>query len=187
MYEQVESVSQLPEQQIHVAAPNPHRQLGRGMALAASLLMLGLLYLYFEGRLDSRNNPNRLLQVAPGTELVLKRSGNGHYVFPGTINSQPVTFLLDTGATFVSIPAHLAPRLGLEAGIPQQAVTANGTVITRATRIDELAFGPFRIRGLPASLNPGMADEQILLGMSVLKQLEFTQRGDTLVLRPLAH
>ena len=156
------------------------------MALAASLLMLGLLYLFFENSLDNRNNPNRHLQVAPGTEFVLKRSGNGHYVFPGTINSQPVTFLLDTGATFVSIPAHLAPQLGLEAGIPQQAVTANGTVITRATRIDELAFGPFSIRGLPASLNPGMTDEQILLGMSVLKHLEFTQRGDTLVLRPRA-
>jgi aspartyl protease family protein len=36
-----------------------------------------------------------------------------------------------------------------------------------------------------ADLNPGMTDDQILLGMSVLKQLEFTQRGDTLVLRPM--
>jgi len=32
-------------------------------------------------------------------------------------------------------------------------------------------------------LNSGMAVEQILLGMSVLKQLKFTQRGDTSVLR----
>jgi len=32
-------------------------------------------------------------------------------------------------------------------------------------------------------LNPGMRDNQVLLGMSVLKQLEFTQRGDTLTLR----
>jgi len=155
------------------------------MAWLASLLVLGLLTLFFNGHLDRRDNPNRQLQVAPGAELILKRSRNGHYIFPGTINGQTVRFLLDTGATFVSIPAHLASRLGLEAGARQQAMTANGVVEIRATRIDELAFGPFTLREVPASLNPGMQDDFILLGMSVLRQLEFTQRGDTLVLRPL--
>lgn len=172
-----------------LAAPqtshNPHRTLGRGMALVASLLVLGLFYLYFETSLEARNHPNRQLQVAPGSELVLKRSGDGHYVFPGTINGRPVTFLLDTGATLVSVPAHLAGELGLKAGAHQQSITANGTVATRATRVDALAFGPFDLRGVPASLNPGMADDQVLLGMSVLKHLEFTQRGDTLILRAL--
>ena len=153
------------------------------MAWVASLLVLGMFYLYFENSLQARNNPNRQLQVAPGSELVLKRSGNGHYVFPGTINGQPVTFLLDTGATLVSVPAHLAAELGLRAGAHQQSITANGTVATRATRLDELAFGPFVLSGVPASINPGMADDQVLLGMSVLKYLEFTQRGDSLILR----
>jgi aspartyl protease family protein len=165
------------------ATANPHRRLGQGMALLASVALLGVLTLYFNGSLEERNNPNRHLQVAPGEELVLKRSGNGHYVFPGMINRQPVTFLLDTGATLVSIPAHLGPQLGLEPGAPQQAITANGVVTTRATRLDELVFGPFRISGLAASLNPGMRDDQVLLGMNVLRHLEFTQRGDTLVLR----
>lgn len=155
------------------------------MALAASLLVLGMFTLYFDNSLEARNNPNRQLQVGPGSELVLKRSRDGHYVFPGTINGRPVSFLLDTGATLVSVPAHLARDLGLEAGPPMQAVTANGTVTTWATRVDALAFGPFEVRGVPASLNPGMAGDQVLLGMSVLKHLEFTQRGDTLVLRPL--
>lgn len=153
------------------------------MALVASLLVLGMFYLYFENSLQARDNPNRQLQVAPGTELVLKRSGNGHYIFPGTINGQPVTFLLDTGATLVSVPAHLAGKLGLEAGAYQQSITANGAVATRATRVESLAFGPFNVRGVPASLNPGMGGDQVLLGMSVLKHLEFTQRGDSLILR----
>jgi aspartyl protease family protein len=165
------------------AAPNPQRRLGRGMALLASLALLGTLTLYFDSSIEQRDFPNRQLQIAPGEELVLKRSRNGHYVFQGTINSQPVTFLLDTGATLVSIPAHLGPRLGLEPGARQQAITANGVVTTRATRLDELAFGPFSLSGLSASLNPGMSDDQILLGMNVLRQLEFTQQGDTLVLR----
>ncbi|MGB9129375.1 MAG: TIGR02281 family clan AA aspartic protease [Thiobacillus sp.] len=157
------------------------------MALVASLLVLGLLYLFFESSLQARTHPNRALQIAPGSELVLKRSSDGHYVFPGTINGEPVTFLLDTGATLVSVPAHLGDELGLKPGARQQAITANGTVTTRATRVDALAFGPFEIRGVPASLNPGMGDDQVLLGMSVLKHLEFTQRGDTLILRTLGN
>lgn len=156
------------------------------MAFVASLLVLGMFYLYFENSLQARDHPNRDLQIGPGSELVLKRSGNGHYVFPGAINGRPVSFLLDTGATLVSVPAHLAGELGLEPGAYQQSMTANGAVATRAARIGALAFGPFVLRNVPASLNPGMADDQVLLGMSVLRHLEFTQRGDTLVLRPLA-
>lgn len=155
------------------------------MGLVASLLVLGLLYLYFENSLQARMYPNQQLQIAPGTELVLKRSRDGHYVFPGTINGRPVRFLLDTGATLVSVPAHLGNELGLKAGAHQQSITANGTVVTRATRLEALAFGPFDLRGVPASLNPGMAGDQVLLGMSVLKHLEFTQRGDTLILRAI--
>ena len=179
-------MSSLPEPPSQPKTANPHQQLGRGMAFVASVLILGLLTFFFNGNLDQRNNPNRQLQVAPGAELILKRSSNGHYIFPGTINRQPVTFLLDTGATFVAIPAHLKEQLGLQAGERQQVITANGTVETRATRVDELAFGPFRVQNLPASLNPGMRDAYILLGMNVLRDLEFTQRGDTLVLKPLS-
>lgn len=162
---------------------NPHRAMGRGMALVASLLLLGGLWLYFGQAIDARDNPNRHLSVAPGTELVLKRGSHGHYVFPGEINGRPVTFLLDTGATLVSVPAHLGDALNLVPGAYQNSVTANGTVTTRATRIARLAFGPFVVNDVQASINPGMQDNQILLGMSVLRHLEFTQRGDTLVLR----
>ncbi len=162
---------------------NPHRSLGRGMGLVASLLLLGGLWLVFGQAIDARDNPNRHLAVAPGETLVLKRGSHGHYIFPGEINGRPVVFLLDTGATLVSVPARLAEELNLQAGAYQNSITANGTVTTRATRIARLAFGPFVVNDVPASLNPGMQDDHILLGMSVLRHLEFTQRGDTLELR----
>lgn len=173
------------ESKIADLPPNPYRPLARGMALVASLLMLGLFYFYFETSLQARDYPNQQLQIAPGSELVLKRSRSGHYFFPGTINGQPVSFLLDTGATLVSVPAHLAEALDLKAGAPQKAITANGMVTIRATRLAALEFGPFNLRDVPASLNPGMGGDHVLLGMSVLRHLEFTQRGDTLILRAL--
>jgi len=57
-------------------------------------------------------------------------------------------------------------------------------VAIRLTTIDHLTLGPFQLRGVRAALSPGREEDQVLLGMSVLKQLEFTQRGNTLILRP---
>jgi aspartyl protease family protein len=162
------------------------RSMGRVMAWLAALALIGVLWLFFDGVLKRQDNPNRGIQTLPGAaaELVLKRNHSGHYVAPGTINGQPVTFMLDTGATLVSVPARLGDELGLEKGSSSQSSTANGYVTVHQTVIDELGIGPFVLRQIRAHLNPGMNhDDQVLLGMSVLKQLEFTQRGDTLVLR----
>ena len=103
----------------------------------------------------------------------------------GFINGEEVVFLVDTGATDVSIPAHLAQRLQLQAGRKGLANTANGTVTVAESRIDTLRIGDIVLNNVSANLNPGMQSEHILLGMSVLRQLEFTQRGDWLILRTL--
>ncbi len=161
------------------------RGLGRVMTWLGALALLGVLWMFFSDRLEQRYNPNRDLMVMPGaaSELVLQRNRVGHYVAPGTINGRPVVFLLDTGATQVSVPAHLGEELGLAPGAPGQVITANGAVTVRSTVIAELGLGPFLATNVRGHLNPGMGDEQVLLGMSVLKHLEFTQRGDTLILR----
>lgn len=166
---------------------NVQRHLGCAMIVAAWLLVLGLLYALFDDYLDRRYNPNRNLSIqsnAGATELALKRNRAGHYILPGVINGRPVSFMVDTGATTVAVPAHLGPALGLVPGATQWAMTANGNIRVRATLIADLGIGPFRLREVRANLNPGMAGDQVLLGMSALRQMEFTQRGDTLILRP---
>ncbi len=65
-----------------------------------------------------------------------------------------------------------------------QYQTANGVVTAYRTVLDSVSIGPLVIHNVPASINSGLGDMEILLGMSVLKQVEFTQRGDTLILRP---
>lgn len=162
------------------------RRIGRGMWMAFWLLVLGMLWYFFNGYLDQRENPNRQLEVRSENgvqELVLRRNSLGHYVLPGTINGRAVVFLLDTGATHVSVPAHLGAELGLAPGARMTSQTANGTVEVRATRIDTLGIGPFLLHDISASLNPGMGDNEVLLGMSALKRFEFTQRDNNLILR----
>lgn len=163
-------------------------RIGKGMTFAAWLIVLGLLTLYFNNKLVSQNNPNQTvysrINDAGIQEVVLKRNRYGHYVTTGTVNGHSVEFMLDTGASDVAIPAQLAQELGLQRGAPVQYRTANGVVTAWRTTIDSVSIGPMVIQNVPASINPGMEDMEILLGMSVLKHVEFTQRGDTLILRP---
>jgi aspartyl protease family protein len=168
--------------------PPDTRRIGKVMTLAAWIIVLILLTLFFNHKLDRQRNPNQAvfsrINDAGVHEVVLKRNRFGHYVTSGTVNGQPVEFLLDTGASDVAIPAQLANRLGLKRGNPVQYQTANGNVTAYRTTIDSVSIGPMVVNNVPASINPGMQDMEILLGMSVLKHIEFTQRGDTLILRP---
>ncbi|GMQ88843.1 MAG: TIGR02281 family clan AA aspartic protease [Gammaproteobacteria bacterium] len=163
-------------------------RLGKGMTLAAWIIALGLLTLFFNNRLDRQRNPNQSvysrIDDAGRPEVILKRNRFGHYITNGTVNGRSVEFILDTGASDVAVPAELAQELGLKRGAPVQYQTANGVVTAYRTTIDSVTIGPLIIRNVPASINPGMRDMEILLGMSVLKHIEFTQRGDTLILRP---
>ncbi|GAB5380901.1 MAG: TIGR02281 family clan AA aspartic protease [Aliiglaciecola sp.] len=164
------------------------KSMGRWMLLAFWIVGLVLLTSFFVGVLERQHNPNQnpISQVeGQSIEVKLKRNRMGHYVATGFINNQPVTFLLDTGATNVSVPAHLAGELGLVAGQRYTASTANGNVTVAQTTIDQLDLGGIQLNDVRASINPGMREDEVLLGMSVLKHLEFTQRGDWLILRYL--
>ena len=158
------------------------------MVLLAWICGFGLLVFVFSDLLEKQVNPNSTPEsqrVGAQTEVRLKQNRAGHYVTTGFINGEEVTFLVDTGATDVAVPAHLATRLQLEAGRQGLARTANGTVRVAESRINTLRIGDIVVRDVEANLNPGMQDDHILLGMSVLRQLEFTQRGDWLILRTL--
>jgi len=163
------------------------QRLGKGMIYVAWLLLLGLLFLFFNHFLKKQDNPNQepitQYQQDGTREVRLRRSPSGHYVASGMINGQPVVFLLDTGATVVSIPDHVARRLNLERGTPMLASTANGTITTYSTELASVTLGGIELHRVRASINPHMQSDEILLGMSFLKHLEFTQRGDTLILR----
>lgn len=115
---------------------------------------------------------------------MLERNSQGHYVASGLINGYPVIFLLDTGATDVAIPEALADRLRLQRRRGGVSQTANGPVAVWQTVLDEVGLGSIRLNRIRASILPSMpADSPVLLGMSFLKQLEFTQKDRQLILR----
>jgi aspartyl protease family protein len=164
-----------------------HKGISRVMQALAWISVMALLALYFEDVLERQRNPNRSIDSAlteDGTrEVVLRRNRMGHYVTSGTINGEGVVFLLDTGATGVAIPEAIAEKLGLPRGRPFLSRTANGTARSYQTNLGEVGVGAIRLRDVDASITPGLEMNEILLGMSFLKHIEFTQRGKTLTLR----
>lgn len=161
---------------------------GRAMLLLAWVGGLVLLTLAFEDQLASRFNPNSapLAQMADDGrhEVVLERNAQGHYVASGSIDGLPVTFLLDTGATDVAIPQALADRLRLPRDVGGISQTANGPVAVWQAVLDEVRLGGIALQDVRAVILPSMAaSDPVLLGMSFLRQLEFTQRDGRLTLR----
>ncbi len=169
---------------------NPGKQLGQGMLAICFILGLGALTLFFDGQLSDQYNPNEAPELsldAQGNKSVqLKQNRQGHYLANGRINGVEVTFLLDTGATDVAIPETVARAAGLAPGYRGTAATANGAVEVFSARINQLELGNIVLNDVSASITPSMPGNTILLGMSALRQIEFTQRGDVLTLKQLS-
>jgi aspartyl protease family protein len=168
-------------------AQQPGHKIGKWFSFLAWIIVLAFLTFFFNDYIEQQRNPNQEVigqNTALGIkEVELKRNRAGHYVATGYINQQAVEFLLDTGASNVAIPAHLATKLGLQ---PEHSIiyqTANGAVRGYTTTIEELSLGNIRLHNIHGGINPGMPGNTVLLGMSFLKKLEFTQRGDTLIIR----
>lgn len=162
---------------------NPHRRSGTVMIAIAWLLVMGGGWWYFDGWLGRQNNPNQTVQGNASGEVVLERNRDGHYVASGEINGTPVTFLLDTGATDVALPTGLARRLGLRRGAAVMMTTANGQALGYQTRLDSVRLGPILLQDVAASFSDGIDTDTVLLGMSFLKRIDFSQRDGRLVLR----
>ena len=163
-------------------------KIGKNMMIIAWIIVMALLTWVFGDWQEARVNPNStpLTKTVAGiAQVTLLRNRKGHYVTSGTINDQTVQFLIDTGATTVAIPGELQQTLGLSLGEKHYALTANGRTQAYSTLVERLSIGDIQLVNVLASILPNMPGKQILLGMSVLQQIEFTQKGNQMTLRQL--
>lgn len=168
------------------AANQQQRRFGVLFTASAWLILLLMLVLYFTQQQEQQNNPNHDPQgyrEGDFNKLVLQANRYNHFVVTGEVNGKKATFLLDTGATVVAVPEKMAAKFGLKKGIRGYSQTANGESISYSTRIATLQLGDIQLYDVPASISPGMNGlDEILLGMSALSQIEFSQRNGELTL-----
>ncbi len=159
---------------------------GTTMTVVAWLIFLVILYAGFEHLIWQRINPNQNIVtnvIGQQKQVVLQRNIFDHYVSSGTINGQKVTFLLDTGASDVAIPASVADSIGLTKGRAIIVKTANGNAKAYRTRLESVAIGEIKLYDLNATILPNITGDEILLGMNFLKHFEIIQKGKTLTIK----
>jgi aspartyl protease family protein len=111
---------------------------------------------------------------------------SGHYVVDGLINGNGTHFLIDTGATSVSINRDMAKRMGLlyrVDGVPTNVSTASG--IARAYRVvfDEIRIQNLVLKQVEGMVVDGSFPEIALLGQSFLNRLDMRREGNLLELQ----
>jgi len=165
--------------------PDVSRSIGGGMITLLWVLVLGGATLIAQQWLDNRQQaraPSWSDDVNGRPSLSLQSDRYGQYQLTGSANGEDVNFLLDTGASEISIPGDVAERLNLQRGRGYPVTTANGTITVYATQLEEITIGPFRLEDITAHINPSMEGDVALLGMSFLRHLELLQRAGTLTI-----
>lgn len=118
-----------------------------------------------------------------GGRIVLPVGSGGHYTGLASINGHPVQFVVDTGATMVSMGVDVATQIGLDLrnSTAGGAMTANGAVAVRTLTLTKVTVGDVTVYNVQAMVVPqGMP--VVLLGNSFLSHFQMHSESSTLVL-----
>ena len=117
------------------------------------------------------------------SSVTLVADTRGHFFTTGSINGSLVQFLVDTGATMISMGVADARRIGVnylqgERGVSR---TANGVAKVYRVRLESVKVGDIALANVDALVHESEMP-YVLLGMSFLHRLEMRQAGTDLTL-----
>lgn len=136
---------------------------------------------HFEGQRTARQAPYTTNDEG---EIVITRSRDGHFRLPGTVNGRPVEFLVDTGASLVTVSAGFAQQAGLEGGQSVTFNTANGTMPGRVLRDVPVTAGSFAVDSASVGIGLETGREAVaLLGQSFLSRFDIELKANQMVIR----
>ncbi len=118
-------------------------------------------------------------------KVILTETRNGMFTVTAKINGLNLPFLVDTGATLVSLDAAQADSIGLDyrKGTPGWSSTAGGPVRTWRVKLDSVSIGPITLYGIDGAVREGPGTGGVgLLGMSFLNRLEMQRESESLTL-----
>jgi len=116
------------------------------------------------------------------TSVTLAQDGNGHYRTEAYVNGARVRFLVDTGATLVSLPVAEAQRLGINylQGTAGYSQLADGRrVVSYRVILESVTIGDITLYNVDGVVQGG---GEPLLGMSFLSRTEMRNDGQRMVL-----
>lgn len=116
-------------------------------------------------------------------KLVLRADARGHFTNSGLINGKYMSYMVDTGATMVTLSESDAMRMGIpyKNGQPAAIGTGNGTVRGYRIVLDNVSAGDITVRNVEAVVLP-QPMPYVLLGNSFLNAFQMTRTNDEMVL-----
>lgn len=141
--------------------------------------------------IGGKKRPLRVGQYAVGAangdgsgKIIMTADGQGHFYTTGTINGTSVRFLVDTGATMISLGMSDARRVGVDFNRGEKALTntANGQAVVSKVQLDTVRIGDVTLHNVGALIH--QTDMPIaLLGMSFLNRMDMQRDGSTMTLK----
>jgi clan AA aspartic protease (TIGR02281 family) len=131
--------------------------------------------LYQEKPCAEDNKPMSSWGTASGAPFIMKQGENGHYFVDGIVNNHKLNFVIDTGASLITLPQKFAEKAGILCQHDAMSHTANGVTRSCTTTIQTLQFGNFTLKNIEAMIAPNL--DQPLMGMNVLKQFRVEQNS----------
>ncbi|WMW82357.1 TIGR02281 family clan AA aspartic protease [Undibacterium cyanobacteriorum] len=117
-------------------------------------------------------------------KVILQANELGHFLTTGQINGgSSLRMMVDTGATFLSLSANDAQRLGIDykKGVLSRSSTANGVIQTYRVKLDSVKIGDIEILQVEASVQENELPFA-LLGMSFLNRVTMVREGQQMTL-----
>ena len=122
-------------------------------------------------------------RVSARQAVTLSQDSSGHFLTDGMVNGVHTRFLVDTGSTFVALPASDAARMNIDyrKGTPGYSITADGRrVPSYRVMLDSVQVGDVTLLNVDGVVSSG--DGIPLLGMSFLNRMELRREGSSLTL-----
>ena len=116
-------------------------------------------------------------------KIVLTAGSGGHFMTQGAINGNTTQFMVDTGATVVSMSVADAERMRVnyKAGQPVRMSTANGTAQGWAVKLNSVRIAGVEIFEVDAVVTPQNMPF-VLLGNSFLTRFQMQRDNDQMTL-----
>ncbi|MEK6594807.1 MAG: TIGR02281 family clan AA aspartic protease [Pseudomonadota bacterium] len=119
------------------------------------------------------------------SQVKLTADSGGHFFTTATINGISLKFLVDTGASLITLSSTHAKNAGINYLSGQKAalMTANGLVPAYRVKLDTVRLGDITLSNVDGVVVEGNALSGAgLLGMSFLNRVEMRREGDQMTL-----
>jgi len=118
-------------------------------------------------------------------QATLVADSGGHFLTVVQVNNSSMKFIVDTGASLVTISSNDAKRAGINYFSGQKATlqTANGATSAYRVKFDTVRLGEITLNNVDGAVVEGnVMGEYGLLGMSFLNRLKMRRESSTMTL-----